>query len=197
MKSIVLVLTLVLAGLSSSTVLADSWHSRDFDHYRGGHHSSRHNSRSIWSTGLRYNSYAGRYYSPFDSRFRSPYRRGHVRGNYVSLSFGDYPSWGHNRRYYGGRHDAGDFIGGLVVGGLLTSALTRDSYRSYSAPVVHTRVVSSPRVITSRVNTPRAVLPANTRTRLLRDLQGNCFEISYAPDGTEQRAQLAPESCTF
>ena len=192
MKSIVLALILVLASLSSSMVLADSWRGHNYDRHRGNHyshrysnyHSNRYNFRSSWDTRYRYGSA--------------------YRGNYVSLSFGNYPSWSHGSRYGGyhrSRHDTETFIGGLLVGGLLGSSLQRDYSRSYSAPIVQTRVVSAPRTITTtRVASPVSrVRPAlgSSGTRLLRDLQGNCFEISYAVDGTEQRTQLPDGECAF
>ena len=134
----------------------------------------------------------------------------------MSFSFGNHSSWrrhdypnrySHRRPYrHYDSHEAASFLGGLVVGGLLTSSINRDYRESYSAPVMRTRVVTQPTIIrtTQVVSSPRVVSAPSrsstvnsTRTRLLRDLQGQCFEITYASDGTEQRAQLADEECGF
>ncbi len=204
MRTLTTLFALLLASLISSAAQADSWrHGRGVDRYHGIYSTSRwsshypsyrHHSRSAWNHHTR--SY-GHYYSS-----GYPYR-----GNSVSWSFGHYPSWrrhGHSHHHYSSS-DAGSFIGGLVIGGLLSDSLSRASYRApyratydryENAPVVRTRVVSSPTVIHSStvVTGSRTATP---RTRLLRDLQGRCFEITHGTDGTEQRAQLPDEFCTF
>lgn len=208
MRPLIILITLGLTALTSSAAMADSWrYGRSYDNHRGFYSSNRHSS---WGWNNRYSS-SDRYYGNRYSRFDYP-----RRSNYVSVSFGNHRSWG--RHGYDGRyshrrpyrhydsHDAASFLGGLVVGGLLTSSINRDHRDSYSTPVLRTRVITQPTVVrtTRVVSSPRVVsepgrtaTSASMRTRLLRDLQGHCFEITYASDGTEQRTQLADEACDF
>lgn len=208
MRLLIILIALGLTALTSSAAMADNWrYGRSYDNHRGYYSSNRH-SYSEWNN--RYRS-SNRYYGSRYSRFDYP-----RRGDYVSVSFGNHRSWGrhgYSNRYSRHRsyrhydsHDTASFLGGLVVGGLLTSSINRDYRDSYSAPVVRTRVVTQPTIVrtTQVVSSPRVVSAPSrsstidsTRTRLLRDLQGHCFEITYASDGTEQRAQLADEECGF
>lgn len=202
MRPLLILFTLGLTAMTSTSAMADNWrYGRSYDNHRGYYSSNRH-SYSGWNN--RYRS-SGRYYGNHYSRFDYP-----RRGSYVSVAFGDNRSWrrhgysgGHffprSRRHYGS-HDAASFVGGLVVGGLISSSINRGYRDSYSAPVVRSRVISEPTIVRSSraVSAPsRAPVSGSSRTRLLRDLQGDCFEISYAPDGTEQRAQLGDEECGF
>ena len=208
MRPLIILIALALTALTSTAATADSWrYGRSYDTHRG-HYSSNRHSYPGWNQHYRsFNRHYGDHYSRFDSPRRS---------NYVSVSFGNYPAWsrhGYANRYSHRRshrhydsHDAASFVGGLVIGGLLSSSIQRDYRDSYSPPVVRTRVITQPTVIrtTQVVNSPRIIstpdrtlLTSSSRTRLLRDLQGQCFEITYAVDGTEQRAQLADEECAF
>jgi len=206
---------LLLTVIGSASVYADGWrYGRDYGYSNYSRHGYNHGHRNNYYGSSHYSSYGG-YRSNFNSRHYSPFYSGYYSrnyspnysSNYVNLSFGSSPSWrhsGYNRYGHGHRHyssgDAGSFIGGLVVGGLISGSLNRDHYRGHS-DVVRTRVVSSPRVTYRPATVSRTVISnrpvSSTRTRLLRDLQGQCFEISYAADGTEQRTQLADDACNF
>ncbi len=212
MKTLCTVSILVLATLGSTAASADSWYSgRNHDGYRG-HYSSGHSYRDHRGYRSRHNLHRS-HYSAWNHRYRShrgfypSYDYSHRSNNYVSVSFGSHAPWrryGHSH-YHRNSHDTGSFIGGLVVGGLLSSSLQRDSYPEYSRQVVRTRVISAPTVVrhTTTSSSPRVsggsyrAPSALPRTRLLRDLQGQCFEITYAEDGTEQRSQLPDAECAF
>lgn len=208
MRPLIFLIALTLTALTSTAAMADSWrYGRNYDNHRG-HYSSNRHSYPGWNQRYRSpNRHFGTHYSRFD------YPR---HSNYVNVSFGNYHAWsrhGYSHRYshrrshrYYDSHDAASFVGGLVIGGLLSSSIQRDYRDSYSAPVVRTRVITQPTVIrtTQVTSSPRIIsapdrtpLTKSSRTRLLRDLQGQCFEITYALDGTEQRAQLADEECGF
>jgi len=110
--------------------------------------------------------------------------RHHRRSHHYSYGY----SFGH---HYGGHHysshhsDAGWLLGGFVLG----SMLTRPYYRS--EPVVRTREIVY--VKDPATNSTIAV----TGRRLLKDLEGNCFERTVDEDGNELRVQLDPGECNF
>ena len=180
MKKLLILLSLGTALLMSQSASADHRYGyRGYDGwgYRGGF---RHNYRS-WN---RWNDGWG---------YRRP-------GNFVSFSYGR--PWGGYWGPYGRgyrRFDTGDFVGGLVVGSLLTNSInsSRDyADRNYdrvvyrSAPVTRTREVR----VVNRTAAPAA---RSSGRRLLRDLEGNCFEISRNSAGDEVRVELLPEQCEF
>jgi hypothetical protein len=47
------------------------------------------------------------------------------------------------------------------------------------------------------VNQPQAIVNPAPRRKLLRDLQGRCYQIDITPNGDEIRTELAPEQCSF
>ncbi|MEX2469654.1 MAG: hypothetical protein WD396_07860 [Pseudohongiellaceae bacterium] len=199
--------TLLLSALMLSfPAAADSWYSshsgwgsnrgydRGYDRHRGwsgsrGYRGNRHGYDRSW-------------YAPHRSR---------RDGNYFSFSFGSNHSYSrrqHNYRHYDrhyGRHhdvDAGAVLGGLVLGSLLTSSF-RDYDRDYDRPRnvrTYTSVRSTPVIRTREVvyvNRDSAPRPTPSGRRLLRDLDGNCFEITRQADGDELRTQLDPSACNF
>lgn len=188
MKRLLIALSLGATLLVSQSALADGrYYARGYDgfgpasYYRGGF--DRHYYRNYDRNRFRF--YNNRFYNNF-----GPYRR----GNYVSISYGTGP-WVYGGYYGRGyrRHDAGDFLGGLVVGSLLTSSY--QSNREYdrvvyrSAPVTRTR-----EVVVNR----NSVAPVSSSGRkLLRDLQGNCYEISRNSSGDEVRVEIDPGFCEF
>ena len=198
MKKQLITLSIVATVLLSQSAFADGrYHSRAYDrwgpasYYRSGYGQRYYGS-------FYGNTYRNRYFNNY-----RPYRR----DNFVSVSYGSGP-WAYGayygRGYYGRnyrRYDAGDFLGGLVVGSLLTSSY--QSSRDYgrvvyrSTPVTRTREVVVDRSSVSRTvssATPRA--QGNGR-RLLRDLNGNCFEITYNGAGDELRQEIDPSLCEF
>jgi hypothetical protein len=188
MKRLLIVLSLGATILVSQSAFADGrYYSRGYD---------RWGPASFYSGGFDrhyYRNYDRNRFRFYNDRFYNNFGRYH-RGNYVSISYGTGP-WVYGG-YYGrgySRHDAGDFLGGLVVGSLLTSSY--QSNREYdrvvyrSAPVTRTR-----EVVVNR--SPIATTPRSGR-KLLRDLQGNCFEISRNGLGDEVRVEIDPGLCEF
>lgn len=103
--------------------------------------------------------------------------------------------FGFNR--FGQRNRWGNdgFVGGLLVGSLLGNAAQTvtpvETVRYRSVPVVSNRE-------TIRVSSSRGAPIAQTpRRRLLRDLQGDCFEIEISPNGDELRSQIDSSFCDF
>jgi len=156
-------------------------HNRGFDR--------RFNNRSF---DRRFNRGVGnRFYgSPVNHHFGGYSNRG--RNNFVSLSYGNRFNR-YDRRGWGG----GDFVGGLVVGSLLSN--------SYSQPRVTERVIyrSAPvrqeivRQEVVYVNQPQRVAQSAPGRKLLRDLQGRCYQIDISPNGDEIRTELEPGECSF
>lgn len=141
-----------------------------------------------------YNSYSSsfNYGRGYSSGRINPYHygsRGRYRDNYFNISFGNrydrYP------RYR--RHSSGSFLGGLVVGSLLNYPryYERPIYRS--VPVIDTYRSGSRNV---RVY-GTAPAPVASGRRLLRDLEGNCFERNVDEEGNEVRVQLEASECDF
>jgi len=124
-----------------------------------------------------------RYYS---RGFHRGYSRGYSRGL----------GWGYRN------NDAANLLGGVVLGSLLTQTFSQPRTEYVTAPVVNRTVVrSSPARIVSRP-TPASVSTVQHRTYqhrtyLLRDLQGDCFEVERDAQGTEIRTQLAQERCQY
>lgn len=181
MKKFVLLLSLGAAFLISQSASADPRHyNRGFNSWGVGH-----------SYG--YNRGFGRGYNRFGSRYNGPYRYG--RGNYVNVSFGNYYGRPGYRRYGPRRYDAGDLVGGIVLGSLISSSLYnyRD-YRSYDRVVYRSPPVTRTRDV---VYVNRSRPSVSSGRKLLRDLQGNCFEIGHNEFGDEVRTQLDPSFCDY
>lgn len=121
---------------------------------------------------------------------------GYNRNNFVGLSYGNGFSQRRNHRRNQG-WNGGDFVGGLLVGSLLSN--------SYSQPRVTQQVIYRSAPIRQEVVRQEVVYvnqrqpAANTapRRKLLRDLQGNCYQIDITPNGDEIRTELAPQECSF
>ena len=120
----------------------------------------------------------------------------------------DFTSFRYGNRYYDrgyrnyrrhGHYDSGSFLGGLVLGSLLSyprypsySSRNYDTVTYSSLPVSRSRKV----VYVNRTTTPSTAAVASGR-RLLRDLEGNCFEREIDEQGNEVRIQLEAEACNF
>jgi hypothetical protein len=162
--------------------------------------------------GYGYSSYRGRDYYP--RRYNRSYNRSYNRransyhygsagrrGNsYVSFSYGNYyPSYRYRSRYRNRGFDAGDFLGGLVLGSIISAprypARPAERVIDSSAPVVRT-VQSSPPIYSSGSAIERPAPVASGR-RLLKDLEGNCFERIIDENGDEIRIQLNTHECNF
>ena len=169
MKKLLLSISVIAALILSQAAWADG----------------RHNRRGYNSWG--YNSYYG--YNRYDNRRYNSYHYG-----YRGRGYSNY----YNNRYYGRRHhyDSGSFIGGLVLGSLFSyprySSRRYDTVTYRSAPVIRTREVVT--VINSSPSNTAAVASGR---RLLRDLEGNCFERVVDEEGNEIRIQLDASECSF
>ncbi|MDP6535827.1 MAG: hypothetical protein QGG02_05765 [Gammaproteobacteria bacterium] len=134
-----------------------------------------------------YSSYGyGSYYSPRYNPYHYGYRRG---GSYFDIGYGGYyPRY--RRRHY----DSGAFVGGLVLGSLLSYPRYSRRYDSvtYTRPVTRTRKVV---YVNNRTSGSSSAIASGHR--LLRDLEGNCFERNVDEDGNEIRIQLDASECNF
>ena len=179
MKTTAIMVTLLSVLLVSQSAAADDRrHRRGYDSHGYSNHYKRYDHR-------RYDRHS--YKRHYTNRY-NPYHYGYRRGSSINISYGNHYSRRHN-------HDAGYFVGGLVLGSLLSypryspPPVERVIYRS--APAVHTR-----EVVVVRNSTQTATSIASGR-RLLRDLEGNCFERVMDQAGNEIRVQLEAEACSF
>jgi len=108
---------------------------------------------------------------------------GATAGGYGYRHHGGYGNYG----YHGGG-DAGYFVGGLLLGTLLSAPRYAPPPRVVYVPQVAYAV---PRV--SYVQPSHAVVAR----RLLRDINGNCFERKIDGRGTEMRIQLPAAECAW
>lgn len=181
MKRILLSLSVVTALLVSQVASADNRsHRRGYSDYGYGGHSYRnnyrYNYRNNYRRGYRANSY---HYGNRDRRYRSGF----------NISYGNY--YPRYRRY-----DSGAFVGGLVLGSLFSyprySSRSHETVIYRDAPPTRTREI----VYVDKPQTTRAAAVASGR-RLLRDLEGNCFERIVDEQGDEIRVQLEADECNF
>jgi hypothetical protein len=182
---------ILLLLLPVQPALADSWYG-----YNRHHDDWRYGAN-------RYDRWPGR-------AWRDPY---HYGGSNFSVSWGQ--SWSHkryrdrhrshyrdrrhwrsyNRHSHWHSHDsdiAAGLVGGLVLGSLLNNALQPRGSEYSPAPV--RRVVRSSRVSSRPIVRSSSPVSGN---RLLRDLQGRCFEINYDGAGNQQRVQVEDNRCHF
>jgi hypothetical protein len=100
----------------------------------------------------------------------------------------------YNNHYSHHRHN--NLVGGLVLSSLLSyprySSNHYDTVVYKSTPVTHTRKV----VYVDKPVYRNTTLVTSGR-RLLRDLEGNCFERITSEAGDEIRVQLEAEECNF
>jgi hypothetical protein len=96
-------------------------------------------------------------------------------------------SYGHHHS-----HSGAYLLGGVVLGAVLADAF----YRPAPPTVVYVErsPYYRPRVI-YREETVTVPVPA--QRSLLRDLKGNCFEISSDRDGNELRKQVSASECNW
>ncbi|MBL4819631.1 MAG: hypothetical protein JKY98_01395 [Gammaproteobacteria bacterium] len=173
MKKSLFILFAVIATFMSQTATADNWRNRSYD---------RHNDHSYRSR----NHYRGSHYS------RNYYSRNNHRGNRYSYNHGRRNSYfdiSIGRSYHYDHFNGGSFLGGLVLGSVLTyprySRYDNYQYRS-------TGTYRSPQVtVINRTDT------VASGRRLLRDLEGRCYEIITDENGNELRTELEPVACNF
>lgn len=158
MKKLTLAVALLVALMLSQTASADSRH-----HRRG------------YSYGY------SNHYQP--NSYHYGYNRRHYRGNHSSYSYGNYYG-GHNGHHGSHDNEWGYFVGGAILGSLLT-------YPRYQAPVRETR-----EIVYVKETAPRRTSSSVGR-RLLKDLEGNCFERVRDEEGNEIRVQIEASACNF
>ena len=200
MRTHLFLLSAVCAVLFSHPAAADhrfnsgftTWGARQFssNNYRGGFYRP---------------NYSGNYAGDRWNRRHRWDRWGSGR-SFVNLSYnGFYPPYRSFGGFGGfGGSDGRALIGGLVLGSLLNQATanrptTRVVYRK---PPVRTRtLVSTSQPTRSRSvissSRPQTTLINQNGRRLLRDIQGNCFERTQNTAGEELRVQLDPAECAF
>ncbi|GJM13489.1 MAG: hypothetical protein DHS20C12_18920 [Pseudohongiella sp.] len=181
LKRVLLSLSIIGALVVSQAASADNRnHRRGFGDYGYSQHNNRY--RSGYRGNRRVNSYhygsPRRDYRNYNRRYRSGF----------NFSYGNYYS--RHRRY-----DSGSFVGGLVLGSLFSypryNSRHTETVIYREAPVTRTReivTVAQPRTTTAPVASGR---------RLLRDLEGNCFERIVDEQGDEIRVQLEAQECNF
>ena len=200
MRTHIFLLSAVCAVLFSHSAAADHRFNSSFTTWGGNQFGGNYDRRGFYRP-----NYSGYHDSGlWNRRHRwDSWRSG--RG-FVNLSYnGFYPPYRSFGGFGGlGGGDGGALIGGLVLGSLLNQAtanrpMTEVVYRN---PPVRTRtlistrqptrsrsVISSSRPISSLIN-------QNGR-RLLRDIEGNCFERTRNTAGEELSVQLDPAECAF
>lgn len=133
--------------------------------------------------------------------FPGPYRYrggGFHRGWYGGGFGRRYRPFVSYRRYDRHRLDSGALLGGLVIGSVIGQSIASSRYETgYGAPYGRyarpVPVRSGVRVI-RRSSYRAASQPAR---RLLRDLEGRCFEITRTGAGREVRTELEPSACNY
>lgn len=173
-RTILLSLSIIGALVVSQAASADNRNfRRGYSDYGFGHGGYRNSYRHFNRGYRRPNAY---HYPARDRRYRSGF----------SFSYGNY--YPRHRHY-----DAGGFVGGLVLGSLFS--YPRRSYDTVvyrNVPATRTREI----VYVDRPQ-PVSRAPVASGRRLLRDLEGNCFERIVDEQGDEIRVQLEPEECNF
>lgn len=175
LKRILLSLSIVGALVLSQAASADSR-----DHRRGyGQHKYGNSYRSGYRGNRRVNAYHyGTRHRDYNRRYRSGF----------NLSYGNYYS-----RHRG--YDSGSFVGGLVLGSLFS--YPRYSSRNVETVVYRNAPATQTREIVYVDREQRSAAPVASGRRLLRDLEGNCFERVVDEQGDEIRIQLEPQECNF
>ena len=168
MKQLLLLFgTLTMLALAP-TVQADGRYGYGYDRHPGYYGGNHYRGRGYYR-GNHYGRYKPHYYRP---------------GSSVHLSFG--------RHYYHDHFSTGSFVGGLVLGSVLSHAV-RPRYREtryYGTPV------HRPSSVTVVRRTP-VVSRSVSERRLLRDLSGRCFEITRSSGGREIRTEIESSACNF
>jgi len=182
---------MLILSLGAATLLS---HSASADHqfYNPGFSNWRGNNFYGPGGGRRF--YRPTYSGVFD---RGYYGRGFNGPQYrnpsdcVSFSFNNCqprrrPHWAARR------WDSGAFVGSVVLSSLLLQPVRERSvermvYRTQATPYVNEVVHAGKSRHTSVISSHR----------LLRDLEGNCFEVTINAAGDEVRIELDPSECAY
>lgn len=191
MKKMILSVSLLLTLIVSQSSFADNRHSRHgYGNYGSSGYGSRHYNRGFNRSYNRNNNFRrgnAYHYGGYSNR------RGYNSFN-ISYGSGFGRYYGNNYRYRNSGRGSGDFVGGLVLGSLLSYPRYRES--SYERVSYRTRPVTQAREVVYR-NNRTVTTSATPKRRLLRDLQGDCFEVVISPNGDEIRSQLDSLECSF
>jgi hypothetical protein len=186
LKKILLILSVIGALVISQAAWADNRNNRrGYSAYSSGQHNYGNSYRNNYRGNRRANSY---HYGSSGTSYNRNYGRGYGSG--FNVSYGNYYS-----RHRG--YDSGSFFGGLVLGSLLNSS--RHSSRNVetlvyrNTPTISTREI----VYVDQAQARSAAAPVASGRRLLRDLEGSCFERIVDEQGDEIRVQLEAQECDF
>jgi len=198
LKKVLLSLSIIGALVVSQLASADSRNNRrGYGAYSSGLHSYGNSYRNNYRGNRGVNSY---HYGSSRRDYGRNYNRNYIRnyyGNYgrgygsgFNFSYGNY--YPHRRG-----HDSGSFLGGLVLGSLFNyprySSRNVETIVYRDAPATRTREI----VYVDRAQARNTAAPVASGRRLLRDLEGNCFERNVDEQGNEIRVQLEAQECNF
>lgn len=198
LKRVLLSLSVIGALIISQVASADSRNNRrGYGAYSSGQHSYGNSFRNNYRGNRGVNSYhygssrrdyGGNYSRNFSRNYSRNFDRGYGRG--FNFSYGNYYS-----RHRG--YNSGSFFGGLVLGSLFSyprySSRNTETVVYRNAPTTRTREI----VYVDRPQTRSAAAPVASGRRLLRDLEGNCFERVVDQQGDEIRVQLEAQECNY
>lgn len=89
-----------------------------------------------------------------------------------------------------------DYSGAYLIGGLALGAILTDALIDRNPTTVYVEPSPPPRV-TYRERPVTTVVVTQPRRSLLRDLKGNCYEVSNDGSGSELRTQLPAAECDW
>ena len=190
LRKVLLSLSIIAALVISQAASADNRNNRrGYGAYSFAQHNYGSSYRNNYRGNRRGNSY---HYGSSRRNYNRSYNRNYNRGyrSGFNFSYGNYYS-----RHRG--YDSGSFFGGLVLGSLFSSP--RHSSRNVEtvvyrdAPATRTREI----VYVDQAQTRSTTAAVASGRRLLRDLEGNCFERIVDEQGDEIRVQLEAEECNF
>tara|TARA_B110000858_G_scaffold77483_1_gene89789 strand:- start:27815 stop:28378 length:564 start_codon:yes stop_codon:yes gene_type:complete len=185
LKRVLLSLSIIGALVVSQIASADN---RNHRRSYGDHGYGQHNYGSNYRGHRRANAY---HYGSHKRNYRN-YNRHYNRhyGSGFNFSYGNYYS-----RHRG--YDSGSFVGGLVLGSLFNyprySSRNVETIVYRDAPATRVREI----VYADQAQTRGTATPVASGRRLLRDLEGNCFERIVDEQGDEIRVQLEAQECNF
>ena len=106
------------------------------------------------------------------------------RGHGYPSGHHSYPRYHSNRGAY--------LVGGILLGSVLTHAFSPRP--SPEVVYIERRPYRSPRIVYEE---PTTVVRRPAGRRLVRDLNGNCYEQRFDRNGTELRTQLPATACDW
>ena len=188
-----------MGGAPHGQTHGSNWHSPNYAggsyHANGNYHGNYHGNYRGYPYAHVYHPYRGYYgYAPhyagyYPARpYYYPYRPHYYRPvayPYYGYHGGYYPYYQHHNN--NNHSDWPAYVaGGLIVGALLTNAYNKSQANSYSNGYY------------SQQSAPTAA-PVGTvqGRRLLRDINGNCYERQTDNAGNEMRTELPASECNW